>query len=416
MRTTLLVGACTVAIAGLLTTAALARGDKPADAPDATSPTPTWNLGRGAPPPLHDGRTPPGSQGTTAPAVSVTTLPASPALFPNGLPVDIGPLPSGLASASAQGCAACHWTAHDTWATGAHARAGQSQAYRTAIHAVGDTTACTQCHQPLAVQHAQLAAGYVDGDVTRPRMQPNASFDATLLSEGVTCATCHLRGGSVLGTRDLTDAPHPVRASAELADGVSACASCHQLSWPDGDRPFYDTVGEWKASRWASAGVTCVTCHMPPEGAPRPGAAGGVPTHGAGADLTRALTALVHLKEPVARRGQPLAVELVLQNTGAGHSFPTGNPNTTATIEVRLVDDKGKDLAPAWTQTLARKVEEKRPWKTISDDRLPAGGQRTGTHTFTPALKGTPCDGALEVRVKKGGANVLLRRVPIAVR
>ncbi len=405
MRTPLIVGGIAVALAGSIATVALARGDKPAEAPQASpaSASPT--------------ATPPdASQSVKSTVMPSTSTPTATALFPNGLPVDIGPLPSGLASASAQGCAACHWTAHDTWATGAHARAGQAPAYRAALHAAGDTTACTQCHQPLAVQHAQLAAGYVEGDISRPRMQPNPSFDATLLSEGVTCAACHLRAGTVLGTRDMSDAPHPVRASAELADGVTACATCHQLSWPEGDRPFYDTVGEWKASQWAGAGVTCVTCHMPPEGTARLGGAGGVPTHGAGADLARALTVLVHVKEPVARRGQPFAVELVLQNTGAGHSFPTGNPNTVATVEVRLVDGKGKDLAPAWTQTLARKVEEKPPWKTLSDDRLPAGGQRAGSHTFTPALKGVPCDGAIEVRVKKGEANVLLRRVPIAVR
>ena len=37
------------------------------------------------------------------------------------------------------------------------------------------------------------------------------------MSEGVTCAACHVREGKVLGTHAIDDAPHPVVVSDEPA-------------------------------------------------------------------------------------------------------------------------------------------------------------------------------------------------------
>ena len=107
---------------------------------------------------------------------------------------------------------------------------------------------------------------------------------------------------------------------------------------------------------------------------------------------------------------------MTIQNTGAGHSFPTGNPFTTAQIDVVLVDSAGKDLAPAWTTTLTRVVEAAPPFRTVSDNRLVAGGQTSGTHRVTPSLKGAAGLGAVEVRLRLGDRKLVLERIPIDVR
>ncbi len=331
------------------------------------------------------------------------------------LPFVVQGMPDGLASLSAQGCNACHATAHDTWRDSAHARP-PSEKLRAAVRAAGSPTACVQCHLPLAAQHAELAAGYIDGDLTRPRLQPNAGFDATLLGEGVTCAACHVRDGAVLGVNATRAAPHPVVASPALADGATACATCHQLTWPGADQPIYDTWGEWKSSAWAQAGVRCVDCHMPREGSRGLAGAGGAHAHGGGTDLRRALTALVRMDAPFFRRGQPTEVGLTLQNTGAGHTFPTGNPWKVATIDVRIVDGKGKELVPRWGQTLARTVTNAPPWTTTADTRLPAGAQRSATHTFTLGPKVAMGPAWVEVVATRGSDTATLVRVPVEVR
>lgn len=350
-----------------------------------------------------------------APAPAPPSAPTAPPLFAEGLPVVLSALPPGLPSLSAQGCNACHWAAHDTWRASGHASAGESEAFRDAVRTSGRSTVCTQCHFPVAAQHDVLAAGYIDGDLSRPRLEPNASFDATLRSEGVTCVACHVRGETVIGARPSPNAPHPVAVSEELTD-AKMCAQCHQLSWPDGDRPFYDTYGEWKASAYAAAGVGCTACHMAPTaGVELAGTDGTLPSHRMTADPRRALSALVKMPRASVQRGQPFEVKLTLQNTGAGHSFPTGNPFKQAKVEVALVDAAGKELAPAFSTTLARKVETTPPYKTLSDNRLAPGAQTTSTYVFTPHAKGAAGHGAVEVRLVHGGEMLVLERIGVEV-
>jgi hypothetical protein len=358
---------------------------------------------------------PPPAEEAAAPAPEAPPAPPAPALFAGGLPVTIATLPNGLASLSAQGCNACHWAAHDTWSGSAHAKAWSDEVFQTALKSAGGSTTCTSCHLPLASQHDQLAAGYVDGDLTRPRLQANAAFDLTLRGEGVTCAACHVREGTIVGTRPAPDAPHPVAVSAELSD-PAMCATCHQLSWPDGDRPFYDTYGEWKGSAYATAGVTCQDCHMAPTtGATVPGSDGTLPSHALGADPRRAISALLSMPKASVVRGQPVDVSLTLQNTGAGHSFPTGNPFKQYRVEVVLLDAANKELAPAFSTVLARTVETKAPYRTTADTRLAPGAQRTVTHAFTPNVKGVPGRGAVEVRLVRDKEVLVLQRVMVDI-
>jgi hypothetical protein len=369
-------------------------------------------VGRGAAP-SPGGGVAEGAERPSAPGAVPSTATT---LFPRGLPVDVGAVPAGLASHSATGCAACHAAAHDSWRTGLHADTGRARAHREAVARANQSTACGACHLPLTAQHAELAAGYVDGAVSRPNLQPNPAFDATLLDEGVTCAACHVRDGTVLGTREITGAPHPVRASAALSDGVSVCAACHQLAWPGADRALYDTVGEWRTSGWAAAGVTCVDCHAPPAGAQHPGDGGGPRDHALRAPIARALTTLVRTPGAVVRRGQPFQIDLVVQNTGAGHAWPTGSPWESGRVEVRLLDSKGKEAVPAWTIPFARTVLDAAPWTTTADTRLPPGGQRAAGHAFTVPVKALPGEVTLEVRAVRGDTTAVLRRIPLTLR
>ncbi len=341
---------------------------------------------------------------------------AVPLLFPTALPIVVDALPPGIASLSAQSCNGCHWAAHDAWASSGHAQAWSHPTYQAALKSSLGSTACVACHLPLAAQHDRLAAGYIEDDIARPRLQENPSFDLTLMSEGVTCAACHVRGGVVIGVHASTNSPHPVVASEELRSS-DLCATCHQLSWPDSDRPFYDTWGEWKASAYATAGVQCQECHMAPAaGAAQPGTRSAVASHGSPTTIQRALTAILQLPDAHITRGQPLDVAVTVLNTGAGHSVPTGNPFKTWTLELVAVDAAGKDLAPAHKTVLGRTVEATSPWRTTADDRIVAGGRKDWTVRLTPNAKGAPGSGALILRAVRPGETVVLRRIPIEVR
>ncbi len=345
--------------------------------------------------------------------------PPAPPLFGNGVPVAVQQTPEGLANLSAQGCNACHYAAHEQWSGTAHADAWQDPTYQEAIRRVGGSTACKSCHLPLANQHSRLAAGYAGGDIARPDLQPNALWDPILMSEGVTCAACHVRDGVILGTRPAPSAPHPVAVSTELSSS-QACATCHQLTWPGADKPFYDTFGEWEATAYAQAGVRCQDCHMPPRAGPATATRfAAVASHGFEADLDRALSVLVKLDQPELQRGEPFTVGVTVQNTGAGHHVPTGSPFKTYRISVDVVDEDGKVVAGPHTHDLVRVIEQAEPWNTVTDARLPAGGEVTVTPEFTISQKVKSPTATLRVRIQRIVGDevpddaMLERRIPL---
>jgi hypothetical protein len=302
-------------------------------------------------------------------------------LFPKELPVDVGAPPAGLANGSAQGCAACHPQVADRWASGPHA-VGPTEAL---LEAARGRPACLSCHLPLASQHDTLYA-YEGGHLDRPVPQQNTAFQATLAIEGVTCAACHVRDGAVVVPTEAAAAaaaPHPMVFAERLATS-EACAACHQLAWPGADQPLYDTFGEWERSGFAQMGITCQGCHML-------GAADGSlgADHRVAVDAGRALSVLLEApKLSVVRGGAPVAARLTLQNTGAGHAFPTGSPFRGAQVEVALVRTPSAatledplSLEPLRLEQLSvelsRRVAPEPPFALEADTRLQAGESRS---------------------------------------
>ncbi len=354
------------------------------------------------------------------PAEAAPHAPTAPPLFPDGLPVAVQQTPDGLANLSAQGCNACHVQAHDAWAGTAHATAWQDPHFQAALDGVGGSTACLSCHLPLTNQHPRLAAGYVAGDLARPDLQPNTQWDAGLMSEGVTCAACHVRDGQVLGPRAVSSAPHPVAVSTELSTSAF-CASCHQLTWPGADQPFYDTFGEWERSGYAAAGVRCQDCHMAPVAGVAAASSRVVQaSHAFATDSARAVSILVDLPAPEFQRGQDYRLQITVQNTGAGHSFPTGSPFKSYRLSVELTGADGKALAPAFTQDIGRRVEDAPPWRTLADNRIVAGGALQVTPVLQvdqkhKAQRATLRVSLLPVREGAIGEAVVVRSIPVPV-
>jgi nitrate/TMAO reductase-like tetraheme cytochrome c subunit len=349
------------------------------------------------------------------PVEPAPVAPPAPKLFPDGPPVAIQALPPGLHNITAQNCNACHGAVHDDWAASAHAHAGSDPVYREAIARAGNTPACTSCHYPLANQHESLAAGYKDGDLTRPELRDNPSWDPSLMSEGVGCAACHIRDGVVISTRAVTNAPHPVAASSELSD-PAFCATCHQLTWPGADKPFYDTYGEWSASAYRTAGIRCQDCHMPAKaGLATASRFAASPSHAMSADPRRALSVLVDIPSASVQRGEGFPVKLRIVNTGAGHSVPTGSPYKAYVIEAELLDADGKKLAPPFQLRLERKIADAPPWATLSDDRIAAGGEKDVETSFAVSQKNKAGRGTLQIRLVDGDERWVLQEIPLTV-
>jgi hypothetical protein len=244
-------------------------------------------------------------------------------------------------SLAPESCGTCHPAQLADWRTSTHAAAmgpGVSgQLVELLVTAPRSALACQHCHAPLAEQ-APL----------RPdTLAANPEFDPALRGRGIPCAACHVRAHERFGPprRDGTLAsavprerlPHggATRTPAYLASEF--CRACHQFE-PDGPalegKLLQDTYNEWKASRFAAAGVQCQDCHMPDR---------------------RHLWRGIHDPEMV-RRGLTItlvdegatpgavAARLVVENTGVGHRFPT-YVTPLVVLRAELVDAAGRPVA-----------------------------------------------------------------------
>jgi hypothetical protein len=207
---------------------------------------------------------------------------------------------------------------------------------------------CASCHAPLHEQQERITDG-------RGGSRPNPVFDATLRAGGVVCAACHVRGHERFGPpkRDGSLAADVARERLQH-NGVTRtpaftraefCQGCHQF--PDdgfalNGKLLENTYNEWKASRFARAGMQCQDCHMPDRrhvwrGIHDP-------------DMVRSgLTIALLTDRDRYRPGDIVAATLTITNSGVGHYFPTYvTPRIVARVE--LQDSQG--------QTVPESVEE----------------------------------------------------------
>jgi hypothetical protein len=215
-------------------------------------------------------------------------------------------------------------------------------------------TSCLRCHSPLAEQ------------------QPSdAAYDVALQGEGITCASCHLRGwtrhGPTTVSASLLSLPgYPTRPLA-LYERSDFCLPCHQLqprSSVEG-RPLLDTYREWLTGPYMPRGVQCQHCHMPNREHTWKG------IHDP--DTFRQGYRL----ETIAARGKSgvVSVRARIWNVGAGHLLPT-TPTPAAWLEIELVDGKGKPIAGAKaTKRIGRDIAPKKGggWLEKEDTRIAPG-------------------------------------------
>lgn len=213
---------------------------------------------------------------------------------------------------SSQQCAECHPAAFESWQQSEHANAWTGHAVRAQSNDFANQD-CIDCHAPQPVFDFALGERALGRAVRRP--------------EGVDCIACHSlpEGGMAAGFNDPKAACRPTEKRELLS--ANYCGSCHNL---------HGTVTQWQGSRWAAERVSCIDCHMPEDGA-------GHRSHAmpGGNDLAMLKTA-VHLS---AEHG-PSGWTLMLENVGAGHSFPTDERSRAADLFWRPLGAEPNPEAP----------------------------------------------------------------------
>jgi cytochrome c554/c'-like protein len=298
------------------------------------------------------------------------------------IPIPNQKVPQGLISLKAKDCGTCHQEIYREWQQSIHAMAYQDQQFQVEWKK-DNVQICLNCHTPLQNQQAYIVKGLLNGDYKTPVLVSNPFFDTSLQSESITCATCHVRDGYVIGTIGITNAPHKTIQDIEFLS-EKLCLGCHNVV----DEMTatlvctFETGDEWN-SNWAKKeGKNCITCHMPETERSislnmetrkshfhdLPGS--GIPKF---FDMeAKALKSLEITEDNVNveyATGDKLKYTLKVKNSYAGHSVPTGDPERFLLITFRLTDSQHNVFAEE-----QHRIGEKWQWypkaKKLADNNL----------------------------------------------
>jgi hypothetical protein len=263
------------------------------------------------------------------------------------------------------------------------AQAWSDPVFQVDFHEQGSVYACRYCHTPLVEQRPELVLGLASLRPVRGDGEPNPAYDAALRDEGVNCAACHVREGTVVGSFEGHQAPHAVTVDASLGS-VETCAACHQAPAPPFtplSRPLLDVVAEWETWK-ATTGRDddCVDCHMPQ--VERPLTAWTPPRLAHAHDFPGAwdddfVRAAIRL-DGIERTGS--GVRVYLENL-AGHRFPSSDPARSLVVRARLSTADGHPAEA--TARVERRVEF--PSYTERWDHTLAPGERRALDLSFPA-------------------------------
>jgi len=288
-------------------------------------------------------------------------------------PPTFSPLERSLAPAS---CGTCHPDQFRDWQTSFHARSMgpgiSGQLVEMITSEPASARSCFVCHAPLAEQ-APLIRG-------TKGLVPNPDVDAQLASQGVVCASCHVRGNQRFGPprRDGTLAsrapreslPHSglTRTTAFLRSEF--CASCHQFA-PSGlalnGKLLENTFEEWRRSPAARRGQQCQNCHMPDRrhlwrGIHDP-------------EMVRSgVRVSLRMGRAHYRPGERVTARLTVASIGVGHSFPT-YVTPRVLVRAQLLDGSGEPVPESLEERAIGRDVPLDLSREIADTRIPAGGR-----------------------------------------
>jgi hypothetical protein len=142
---------------------------------------------------------------------------------------------SGDQFAHAKKCGKCHVAVYNEWSRSDHAKAFVNPSFRDATDDYAFEE-CIGCHAPKT--------GITD-------KTPTAR--AADREDGVTCVSCHLKGGKLAGPIVPTGAikPHPIEVDEKFYRSSEICGGCHE-----------GTLQEWNSVKVDKK--ACQQCHMQP--------------------------------------------------------------------------------------------------------------------------------------------------------
>ena len=262
---------------------------------------------------------------------------------------------------SAKVCANCHKDIYKQWKESRHALSWSNELF-TEGYILEPDPICVYCHAP----HREQAQEIERNEEWVRSMHPDRGsltehpprYPEPMASEGITCATCHVREGKVIAAQERSLAGHPIQVDERLSQSIF-CKDCHDFPVIErhngrliiSETAMQTTYQEWLL--WSQQGNAqqCQDCHM---------SEGKHDWHGA--NNRELLQASVSID--VHRDGSE--VVFTLQSVGVGHHMPTGDLFRHMRIEIKR-DGEWAEVAYIGRK-FASQWEGDRPYKRLVYD------------------------------------------------
>lgn len=307
----------------------------------------------------------------------------------------------GLVSIRASDCRICHLEIYNEWTLSTHAHAWTDLQFQAELAKESSPYLCINCHIPLENQQEYLIKGLVDGDIYQPVKEKNSRFDFEMQEEGISCSTCHVRDGYIIGAKGYPNPPHPVKVdTAFLSEKL--CLSCHNANavvTPELVCTF-QTGDEWKAGPYYGK-QNCISCHMDTVTRPLMQGMQPRPSHrhwfpGSGIPKRQGLEVkglqglafypdTLHANYGLA---DSISFTLKLTNEHAGHRLPTGDPERFYLIKLSWSDEDSNEIISSDTFRIGETWEWYPEAKKIDDNNLDPGESRSFSLPLIPQKTG----------------------------
>lgn len=297
-------------------------------------------------------------------------------------------VPAGLVSLKAEDCGNCHKNHYEEWKLSTHAHAWTDLQFQAELKKESSPFMCINCHIPLQNQQEFIIKGLINGDIYKPVKEKNELFDAALQKEGITCASCHVRNGEIIGTNGNLNAPHKVKKDPVLLS-EKLCISCHNAhaTITPTLACTFETGDEWKKGPFYGK-KNCISCHMNEterplmEGFPKRKShmhfftGSGIPKFDTVKTTIQNGLAFYPAKfNQKINATDSLSFTLKVKNEFAGHRVPSGDPERFILINFELSDENGKAIS-----SKKYRIGEEWQWyptaKKLSDNNMDPGEER----------------------------------------
>lgn len=306
-------------------------------------------------------------------------------------------VPAGLVSLRAEDCGTCHKNHYEEWRLSTHAHAWTDLQFQAELRKESSPFMCINCHIPIQNQQEFIVKGLINGDIYKPVKEKNPLFDARFQKEGISCASCHVRDGAIIGANGNLNAPHPVKKAPELLS-ENLCIGCHNANAVVTSTLVctFETGDEWKRGPFYGK-KNCISCHFPDterslvEGFPKRKShfhfvsGSGIPKFDT--VKTTILNGLAFYPQVFKNRiseSDSLRFSLKVKNEFAGHRVPSGDPERFILINFEVFDDKNTLIS-----SKKYRIGEEWQWypeaKKLSDNNMNPGEERI--YNFNSKLK-----------------------------